>query len=135
MRTVHSLIGGAAIILAAAACSVKEEMPSPEGVQPLSRDLKEVVITASLDTESETRTNYLLDPTDGKMHVFWTPGDSIKIFSAGESAKFISQNTEPKRITKFKGWVPFITGADDGTEIDYVWGIYPYRSDATYSEP
>ncbi len=135
MRTVHSLIGGAVIILAAAACSVKEEMPSPEGVQQLSRDLKEVVITASLDTESETRTNYLLDPTDGKMHVFWTPGDSIKIFSAGESAKFISQNTEPKRITKFKGWVPFITGADDGTEIDYVWGIYPYRSDATYSEP
>lgn len=37
MRTVHSLIGGAAIILAAAACSVKEEMPSPEGVQPLSQ--------------------------------------------------------------------------------------------------
>ncbi len=66
---------------------------------------------------------------------YWTPGDTIKIFSAGQSAKFTSINTEPSRKAKFVGLVSMIIGDDGESEKDYVWGLYPYRSDATYAEP
>lgn len=135
MKRYHFLLIAGVIGSALYSCSVKEEALTPDSVPHTEKVLREVIVTASLDDETPTRTNYLLDPTDGKMHVFWTPGDSIKIFSAGEEAKFVAQNTEPKRIAKFKGTVSFITGADDGSETDFVWGLYPYRRDAYYVEP
>ncbi len=135
MKRYHFLLIAGVIGSALYSCSVKEETLTPDSVPHTEKVLREVIVTASLDDETPTRTNYLLDPTDGKMHVFWTPGDSIKIFSAGEEAKFVAQNTEPKRIAKFKGTVSFITGADDGSETDFVWGLYPYRRDAFYVEP
>ena len=89
----------------------------------------EVEITATLG-DATTRTQL---GTDTK--VYWSPGDAISIFSAGEHERFVAQNTEPVKIAKFKGRISVITGASDGTAKDYIWGFYPYSQDNVYSEP
>ena len=38
-------------------------------------------------------------------------------------------------MAKFKGVISVISGADDGTEKDYVWAIYPSSAAVGYSEP
>lgn len=118
-------------------CSTVEE-PQITADKGKEISMQEAIITASMDDDAvATRTSLLTDSDKDEaiVEVQWTPGDKIKIFSAGESSEFTSINTEPKRIAKFKGMVSFITGADDGSETDYVWGLYPYRADATYTEP
>ena len=98
---------------------------------------KEVFITASLDegTDSGTRTSLVTDENDKPAAIYWTPGDKIKVFSDGQAAEFTSVNEEPTHVARFRGTVSFITGADDGVEPSYVWGLYPYREDAVYDEP
>jgi hypothetical protein len=100
---------------------------SQKGVQ------KEVIVTATVDDGAETRTSLLVDKDndDEILEVRWSPGDEIKVFSAGESSKFTSLNTEPQKTAQFKGTVSFITGLDESGEPEYVWGLYPYREDAT----
>ena len=117
-------------------CTMEEQLvPASQTVKTIEE--KETIITASLEDEPDmvTRTSLVTDETSAPVAVNWNPGDQIKIFSAGESSLFTSLNTEPSRVAKFKGKVNFITGADDGTEVDYVWGLYPYREDAVYNEP
>ena len=95
----------------------------------------ELTITADLvDGTADTRTSSEL-VEGGKTRVYWSPGDQIKVFSAGESSVFTSQNTTPSRTAKFKGTVSMIFGDDGEGETDYIWGLYPNREDATYSEP
>ena len=107
----------------------REEAPSKE------KEWKEVIITASLDeaTQPDTRTSLVTENGEIK-EVLWSPGDSVKLFSLGEDAAFVSINTTPTRVARFKGMIPFITGADENGEISYIYGLYPYRADATYSE-
>ena len=90
-------------------------------------------MTATVDDGAETRTSLLVDKDndDEILEVRWSPGDEIKVFSAGESSKFTSLNTEPQKTAQFKGTVSFITGLDENGEPEYVWGLYPYREDAT----
>ena len=96
---------------------------------------REMIITADLvDGTADTRTSSEL-VEGGKTRVYWSPGDQIKVFSAGESSVFTSQNTAPSRTAKFKGTVSMIFGDDGEGEVDYIWGLYPNRADATYSEP
>ena len=102
---------------------------------PVPGNPREVIITADLvDGTPDTRTSSELT-TDGKTRVYWSPGDKIKVFSAGESSVFTSQNTAPSRTAKFKGTVSMIFGDDGEGETDYIWGLYPNRDDAVYSEP
>ena len=121
-------------MLAIASCQSGEldiQGPEAEGQQ---KELREVIITASIsDAQDETRTSY--NETEGKN--YWSPGDKIKVFSAGEEAEFTSMNTSPEPIVKFKGYIASITGSsnDDDDSKDYVWGLYPYSTGATYAEP
>ena len=110
-------------------------MPEYEAVPSEEVQGHEMIITADLVDETlDTRTSSEL-VEGGKTRVYWSPGDKIKVFSAGESSVFTSQNTVPSRTAKFKGTVSMIFGDDGEGETDYIWGLYPNRADATYSEP
>ena len=105
--------------------------PDPSGP---SNELREVIITASIaDDKQSTRTSY--DEVETKN--YWTPGDKIKIFSAGYAAEFTSINTVPEPVVNFQGMISFITGSSNDTDDtrDYVWGLYPYSEGAVYEEP
>ena len=129
---------GLAAILMAASCQTQEMLlPEPQDIEPgIDVGMKEMIITAETEGNSQdTRTSLVIEE-DNSTKVLWTPGDEIKIFSAGESAKFTAINEVPSRKAKFRGKVSMIFGEDEeGGEKDYVWGLYPYRDDATYSEP
>ena len=122
----------------AASCQTQEMLlPEPQDIDPgINGGMKEMIITAETEGNSQdTRTSLVIEE-DNSTKVLWTPGDEIKIFSAGESAKFTAINEVPSRKAKFRGEVSMIFGEDEsGGEKDYVWGLYPYRDDATYSEP
>ena len=123
-----------ALLLALSSCqNLETDVQTPETTSP-QKELREVIITASIsDAQDETRTSY--NETEGKN--YWSPGDKIKVFSAGEEAEFTSMNTSPEPIVKFKGYIASITGSsnDDEDSKDYVWGLYPYSTGATYAEP
>ena len=132
------ILYGLAAILITASCQTQELLlsDSQDIDSGINGAMKEMVITAETEGPSQdTRTSLVING-DNSTTVLWTPGDEIKIFSAGESAKFTAINTEPSRKAKFRGTVSMIFGEDEeGGEKDYVWGLYPYREDATYSEP
>ena len=121
-----------ATLVVMAGCQIQDiDVQEPDG---LGKDLREVIITASIsDASDQTRTTY--NETESKN--YWTPGDKIKVFSAGEAAEFTSMNTTLEPIVKFKGYIASITGSsnDDDDSKDYVWGFYPYSEGATYEEP
>ena len=121
-------------LVALGSCQSGElDLQTPESPVP-QKELKEVIITASIaDASGQTRTSY--NEAEGKN--YWSSGDKIKVFSAGEAAEFTSMNTEPETIVKFKGNIASITGSsnDDEDSKDYVWGLYPYSPSASYSEP
>ncbi len=123
-----------AAMLAIASCQSGEldiQGPEAEGQQ---KELREVIITASIsDAPDETRTSY----NEAESKNYWTPGDKIKIFSAGEASEFTSINNVPETMVKFRGLISFITGTsnDDEDSKDYVWGLYPYSEAAAYFEP
>ena len=129
-----SLILTIAAALSLASCQRAEfDIQEPQAADR-QKEIREVIITASIaDPSSETRTSY--NETESKN--YWTPGDKIKIFSAGESSEFTSINTVPETMVKFRGLISFITGTsnDDEDSKDYVWGLYPYSTGATYAEP
>ncbi len=109
-----------------------------ENLTGIQKELREVTITADIGEGAETidpatRTTVIFEGTKLKTH--WTPGDRIKVFSLGESTMFTSTNTEPSRKAQFRGTVSMIVGDDGESGINYLWGLYPYREDATYSEP
>ncbi|MBO6247875.1 MAG: hypothetical protein J6N54_03580, partial [Bacteroidales bacterium] len=124
-------------LLALAACQRMEmDVNAPDDNQSAGsqKELREVIITASIaDASGQTRTSY--NEAEGKN--YWSSGDKIKVFSAGEAAEFTSMNTEPETIVKFKGNIASITGSsnDDEDSKDYVWGLYPYSPSVSYSEP
>lgn len=94
------------------------------------KELREVIITASLAGDhAETRTSR---GTDGK--IYWSPGDEMKIFSAGQASKFTAINSAPSAVAQFSGTVTAIMGTGEDGSASYTWGIYPYREDATYED-
>ena len=94
------------------------------------KEQKEVILTATFEGSPETRTVLDNDYTT----VLWKPLDEITVFSAGEASKFTSQNTDNAKSVNFKGSISVITGTAEDNGIDtYIYGLYPYRSDATIS--
>ena len=123
MKKIYVVFALSALALASGCRQEEPYMPESPS------DGHEVTVTATLgDVSTKTRLG-----TDTK--VYWSPGDAISIFSAGEHKRFVAQNTEPVKIAKFKGRISVITGASDGTAKDYIWGFYPYSQDNVYSEP
>ena len=77
--------------------------------------------------DPQTRTSRASDGS-----ILWSPGDAIKLFSAGETAEFVSQNTEPAAQAQFKGYIAFVSGAGEDGTVNYTWALYPYREDAVF---
>ena len=136
MKRVINYLFSSMVLIALAGCQTKEmDMQINDSPDAGQKNVvwKEVVISASLEgSDVDTRTQRGVDKK-----TYWSPGDKIKIFSAGESSEFTSINTQPERVVKFKGLISFITGTSDENEDakDYVWGLYPFSEDATYAEP
>ena len=137
-KTVAGLFTSLFALITLASCQNLEN--DVQGLDPSNakKEYREVIITADIsdnsgEDESSTRTE--LQMSGNQLKTYWVPGDAINVFSAGESAKFVSVNTEPSRKAKFRGYVAMMIGDDGESEKDYVWGLYPYRSDAVYSEP
>ncbi len=123
MKHLSSLLMMTALLVVS--CQVKEVI----GPADLSREKTEIIITASLNDPPLTKTEHI----DYKK-VYWLPNDEIVIFSAGEASKFTSLNEEPAKTAKFKGQISVISGLNDDLEDSYIWGLYPYRDDATLSD-
>ena len=114
MKTRHILLGAAAL-LAMAACS----KDAPRTQFP-------VTITASL--EESTR----VAVTNGGSQAYWEPGDAIKVFYEGTGSKFESTCKSLSTVSDFTGSLNIVGGGNEGVAPgSYIWGLYPYRLDAT----
>ncbi len=99
---------------------------------------QEVIITAHAedsDLLTKTETEVVQSGGTRSFPMYWLPGDKMMVYSAGDASEFTSINTARARVAKFKGFISVISGADDGTEKDYVWAIYPSSAAVGYSEP
>ena len=125
-KTLYGLGILAAIV---SSCSTVEQDFKDDAL--ITKEQKEVIITASVESRSETRT--VLNSQN--LSVLWKPADEIKVFSAGEASKFISQNSENQKAVNFLGTISVITGTAEGTDIDtHIYGLYPYTDDATMTD-
>ena len=87
---------------------------------------EEITITATLENGSKTAVQ------DGGPEVYWEPADEVKLFLNGTGSRFISNNTELAGIAQFTGTLNAVIGFNEGfSEDNPLWGLYPYRADAT----
>ena len=113
-------------LLGLAACNAVEIDKTT--LENIPTDKQEVIITATATPNTKT----VLD--DDYLTVLWKPSEEIKIFSAGESSKFTSLNTEAGTVVQFRGMISVITGISEGVGYDSnIYGLYPYDDDATLS--
>ncbi len=97
------------------------ETPVAQGLQ--------MTITAYQEGSEMTRTTV----QNGGTQVYWEPSDEIKVFFKGSSGRFVSQNTENAAVTDFSGTINIFSGANEGANSsNLIWGLYPYRADATF---
>lgn len=105
----------AAALLALVACTREMNVDTPAG---------KMTITARTETSADTRT-----VVEGETHVYWEPGDEIKVFVDGKSGKFTTDITASSASATFKGTL----GDDAWTEGMELWAVYPYSKDAVFS--
>ena len=118
----NSRIIAACFVAVFAICSCVRET-SVDGVTP-----SEITLTAYQEQKTKTT---LVEQTE----VYWKPSDEIKVFSAGESAKFISQNAEDAAIADFKGSISVVSGSNEGSGSEAsIYALYPYREDASFAD-
>ena len=87
---------------------------------------QEITITATLESGSKTAVQ------DGGTEVYWEPADEVKLFLDGTGSRFISNNTEFAGVAQFTGTLNAVIGFNEGFSDDNpLWGLYPYRADAT----
>ena len=87
-----------------------------------------VTITAWQEAVPQTKTAV----QDGGRQVYWEPGDAIKVFIDGDGSRFESQCSSLSTVSDFVGTMTVIGGGNEGADMDkYIWGLYPYRVDAT----
>ncbi len=120
MKARYILFAVAALAISACAKS-NNEIPEQDGVQ--------MTITAYQEGAEMTRTTV----QEGGTQVYWEPSDEVKVFFKGSSGRFISQNTENAAVTDFSGTINIFAGANEGANSsNLIWGLYPYRADATF---
>lgn len=108
--------------LAATACTESKVLIEPVREQ--------IVITAGFEDAQSTRTGLL----DGGTQVYWEYGDNIKVFCDGASGNFTSQISdvyEHSPESTFAGSLDNVVMGGNGALSKTIWGLYPYRSDAT----
>ena len=106
----------AASLLALAACSQEVNIEVPVG---------DLTFIAKTETSAETKT-----VVEGETHVYWEPGDGISVFSGEKSGKFTTDITASSATASFIGTL----GKDAWTEGMDLWAVYPYSSDAVFSD-
>lgn len=133
MKRMNKLFACLAAGLLFAACQSVEmdiNLPQEEITQAATTLSNKVIITASLTGDiTETRTSRGTD-----LKIYWSPKDELKVFSAGQSSKFTAINEEPSTIAQFEGTVLSIIGTGEDGSVSHIWGLYPYREDATYED-
>lgn len=74
--------------------------------------------------------------SDGSVE--WCPLDEISVFykdAEKGGSKFIAQNTEQAPVAVFKGILEgFVAGGEDFTNGKYLYGIYPYSTNTSFSD-
>lgn len=83
-----------------------------------------MTITARTEISADTKTI-----VECETHVYWEPGDEIKVFTGGKSGKFTTDITDSAASATFNGSL----GEDAWTEGMDLWAVYPYSEDAVYS--
>lgn len=109
-----------ALLFAFTACSVEPDQTIQSG--------SKVVINAYNEGREDTKTTVI----DGGAHLYWEPGEEIKIFCNGNSGKLTSQNTTVADVARFEGTFPVAIGSTEGATggSNEIWALYPYRDDA-----
>ena len=105
-----------AALLTLAACSREMNIDTPAG---------DMTITARTETSAETKTI-----VEGQTHVYWEPGDEIKVFAGEKSGMFTTDITTSSATADFNGTM----GDDAWTEGMDLWAVYPYSKDAVFSD-
>ena len=100
-------------------CTKETPRGSEEGMMP------EISFTAYIGGES-TRTVLLND----NLKPFWSPYDEFTVFSGGNSARFVSDNTEPAKDATFSG---NLTAGSPVAGYTY-WALYPYRQGDKFAD-
>lgn len=119
-KTVYSILA----FLAATLCitlSCTKDTPQ----EALVDTMPEISFSAYIGGSSSTRTVLLGD----NLKPFWSPADEFKVFSGSNSAKFVSDNSEPAEDATFSGNL----SAGSSIKGFTYWALYPYRSSDTFS--
>ena len=117
MKNNHLILALAVIAGALLSCA-REQVDAPETI----------TIRAFQEGAAETRTTLI----DGGTQVYWEPADELKLFFRGAGSRFLSQNTEVADIAEFSGSLNVVVGVNEGASgSNTLWGLYPYRADAT----
>ena len=106
----------AAALLTLAACTREMNIDTAAG---------DMTITARTETSAETKTI-----VEGQTHVYWEPGDEIKVFAGGKSGKFTTDISASSATATFNGTL----GDDAWTEGMDLRAVYPYSEDAVFSD-
>jgi hypothetical protein len=64
---------------------------------------------------------------EGETHVWWEPGDAIKVFVGEESAEFTTDITAAAATASFHGTLEVPDGAD-------LWAVYPFTESAAFAD-
>ncbi len=120
MKSTKILCTALAMTAVALSCTQEAEVSDAIGSG------EEITITATLENGSKTAVQ------DGGPEVYWEPADEVKLFLNGTGSRFISNNTELAGVTQFTGTLNAVIGFNEGFADDNpLWGLYPYRADAT----
>lgn len=94
----------------------------------LEEDLQEITLEAVMAENNPTKTVI----ENGTTSILWEPGDEVKVFYNGVGSRFTSTNAESVGVAQFTGVLSTIIGFNEGFPNDTpLWGLYPYRADAT----
>lgn len=124
-RLNHHIVLWVLLALLSVSCRVVTE----DEVSPTSSDIRyvEAVVTALQEGDDETRT--VLTGQD-LTTVYWSPGDAISVFSAGENARFTTSIASSAASAAFTGTIPIDMGIDGNN--DDLWAFYPYGTGVSY---
>jgi hypothetical protein len=64
---------------------------------------------------------------EGETHVWWEPGDAIKVFAGEQSAQFTTDITASAATASFNGTLEVTEGAD-------LWAVYPFSESAAFAD-
>lgn len=105
---------GLVALFSLAACTRSQEWVVPEG---------DLALFAVTEGSAQSRT-----VVEDETHVYWEPGDAIRVFSGSKSGQFTTNLTSPSGSATFIGTL----GEDGWSEGMDLWAAYPYSEEASF---